>query len=269
MLISPTAPGLRRFLGASVGALLAANAMAVVTLLGDDDEGPAGRLGDPAPASAGDAVVPQLDPTAPVLITTEDGDTYLADPTTEAGRAAIEEATREGGEVRSITAPSGPAAATRSDGATGALPTPAEQLQSLVEQLGGGTGTTPAPGGTGGATTIPGGGGGGLLPVDPSLVEDLLGDPLTTVTSLVQTAPSTVSSIVQSTPTTITATVTSLLQTVTTLPPVTTPTLPPTTVPSTGGLLGGLETTVTSVVGTVSTVAPAPTPTTCLPLVGC
>ena len=241
---------LQRLLGGSVAALLTANAFAVVSLLGDDGNGP-DRLR--RPAATGDAIVPTAEtPPTVALITTADGRTFLADPSTAEGRRAIAEARRDGDSVRQVP----PRTASSKPGAT--LPLP-DSLEGTAVDLPGLVGDLVPKG------TLPGGDDGdGLLEVDPDLIQGLLEDPVGTATSIVQSTPTTVTSIVQSTPTTVTSivqstptTVTSVLDGATsTVSSLLAPVTPTTAAPSSLGILGQV---VTTVVATVETVAPTTT----------
>lgn len=246
---------LQRLLGGSVAALLTANAFAVVSLLGDDGNGP-DRLR--RPAATGDVIVPTADtPPTLALITTADGRTFVADPGTAEGRRAIAEARRDGGSVRQVTPPR---TASSSPGSTlplpGSLEGTAADLPGLVGDL--------LPKGT-----LPEDGD-GLLEVDPDLIQGLLEDPVGTATSIVQSTPTTVTSIVQSTPTTVTSivqstptTVTSVLDGATSnMSTLLAPLTPSTTAAPSLGVLGQVVTTVVTTVDSVTTTTVAPTTTT-------
>lgn len=90
--------GLQRFNGGAVAALLTANAFALVALVDQDGDRPQGI--QPASAAPGAET-----PDTITLVTTEDGQTFLADPGTEAGRQAIDIAREAGASVVDVTRP--------------------------------------------------------------------------------------------------------------------------------------------------------------------
>ena len=225
---------LQRLLGGSVAALLTANAFAVASLVGD--QGGSDRLR--RPAATGEVIVPTSEtPPAVALITTGDGRTFVADPSTAEGRRAIDQARRDGGTVRNVAVP--PRTSSSKPGTS--LPLP-RSVGNLLPK----------------GTPLPGAGDDdGLLEiVDPDLVERLLQDPVGTATSIVQSAPATITSVVEG----ATSTVSSILTPV--LPPPTAPPSPASSAPPLG-LLGQVVTTVVQVVGSVTptTAPPAPTST--------
>lgn len=208
-----SSPRLQRLLGGSVAALLTANAFAAISLLGDDGDG-FDRLR--RPAATGDVIVPTAEELPTVtLITTADGRTFMADPSTAEGRRAIADARRDGGSVREVTAPR-----TATSERDGQLPG-SDSVGGTALDLPGLMGSL-----------LPGGGltgedddGDGLLEIDPDDVAGLLQDPVGTVTSIVESTPTTVAPLLDD----VTSTVDEVLdpvKTVTTLPPSTT--IPPT-----------------------------------------
>ena len=163
------------------------------------------------------------------LITTADGTRYLVDPNTDAGRAAIAEAQRNGSTITQVTVPTSPSTAVASENPSTSFTLPPN----------------------------------GILPIDPGSTLD---DTLTTVSSILGSTQSTVSSILGSTQSTVTSIVGSTQSTVATV--VTTVTGVVSTVSSTVGgvvttvtvpapltsLLGQVGSTGSSVTTTPTTV---------------
>jgi len=200
-----------RIVSSCVVALLTANAFAIAMIVADDE-----------PETSEESPARTL-----TLITTADGRRYLVDPNTDAGRAAIADAQRNGGTITQVPNTS----------------------STIVASEKPGTGITLPPN--------------GILPVDPGTILDdtlttLLGT-VSTVSSIVDKSVSTVSSVLGSTQSTVSSIVGSTQSTIANVS--TTVDGVVTTVSST---VGGVVTTVSTTVGGVVTTVTVPGPVTSL-----
>jgi hypothetical protein len=199
---------LHRIVSGCVVALLTANAFAIAMILTDDEppgaESPARTL---------------------TLITTADGTRYLVDPNTDAGRAAIADAQRNGSTITQVTVPSSPSPAAASE--------------------------DPSP-----DFTLPPN---GILPIDPgSTLDDTLGtllDTVSTVSSILGSTQSTASSILGSTQSTVSSILGSTESTVSSIVGST-----QSTVANVVTTVTGVVSTVSSTVGGVVTTLTVPAP---------
>jgi hypothetical protein len=228
----------QRVLGSAVVGLLALNAWAAALVARDDRE----------PATA--TVVEQPAPAAPAprtvtLITTTDGHRVLVDPSTPAGQQAIADAERQGATTQTIPVPTstttlGQPSTTRPVAAkSGDDGLVAELPQDLVDDLLRDPGSTVSSLVDGAKTTVS-----SVLDRGQTTVSSIVDDAQTTVSSVVDDAGSTVSSIVDDAG----STVSSVLHQVTTVPT----TAPPATTRPTS-LVGSIITTVSTVLHGLST----------------
>ena len=206
-------PRLQRFIGGCIAALLTAGAFAVAALL-DDDASANNHLR--RPRATGDVIVPPDGASTIAIITTPDGRTFAADPTTADGRRAIDEARRDGSTVRDLALPSR-TPTTRPNGSR-SEPGTDDVLGTVLDELA--DAARPDEDGTED---------GGLFEIDPDLVEDLLDDPLGSLTSIVTSPPPTLTSVLDGSQTAVS----SLLGELPIAIPVTTTSTTPTTSPST------------------------------------
>lgn len=245
----------RRFIGGSVAALLTAGAFGFASLVSDDATF-GGRFRDVEAAA-----IPEIPPSAPVdlaLITTTDGRTFTADPSTPEGRQAIRDARRDGATVREGAVP-GPSPRPRPRSRSGEAEPPATGEERVLGQPGL---LDPSPNG-GGETGSETGNLADLLRTLPSTLTAVVGGLGATVSTLLPT----VSSVVGGVGSAVSSLVGGLTPT-TTAPAASTQTTAPSLV---GGLLGSLGSIVTTVVGVApseTTAPPTPDPV-CTLLVFC